>query len=275
MSNLRNSPLLMTFDVEEFDLPDDLGRTVDPDLADEVAQRGARELARFLRRQQLPATCFVSGSFASRWPREVEELARAGAEIGCHGAVHARQWTARGPAGVEQLVGARRRLSGLAAGPVLGYRSPRFAPISLQLLASAGFRYDSSDHPTWLPGRYNHLARSTVPNRRSGLIEVPVTVLPAIRYPLSWIWFRNMPLPAMARMADVAARRRGLLCVYFHSWEFVDLSGLGLPRPVTRGTGARLGRQLERWLDHRARRASAMTMSSYISQKFPDWERSD
>ena len=101
-----------------------------------------------------------------------------------------------------------------------------------------------------MPGRYNHLARPRRPTPTGdGLWQVPVTVLPGLRLPLSWIWFRNLPERLLTLAARRLARRGELVCVYFHAWELCDLEtrARGLPWPLRRNTGPALVHRLARW----------------------------
>jgi hypothetical protein len=239
--------LLVTFDVEEFDLPEDLGRRVDPAAGLAVARAGALALAD-LCAGGLPVTCFVTAAFAGQCPQAVQRLRAAGCEIACHGASHRDRYQRLSPARLQQrLREARASLERLAGAPVLGHRSPRLCPVPPGVLAGAGFRYDSSIHPTWVPGRYNHLLQPTRPHQRQGVLELPLTVLPLLRLPLSWIWFRSYP-PPLLRAASRLLSRRPLVMVYFHSWELADLSGLDLPRLVARGCGPALAARLGDWV---------------------------
>jgi len=49
---------------------------------------------------------------------------------------------------------ALERITGVA---VTGFRMARLAPTDRGTIAAAGYRYNSSENPTWLPGRYNNL----------------------------------------------------------------------------------------------------------------------
>jgi len=121
----------------------------------------------------------------------------------------------------------------------------------MNLLKAAGFSYDSSIHPTWVPGRYNHLARPTRTHLQDGIVRVPVAVSPLMRLPVSWIWFRNYPKSLLQILGRSLAARRDALCLYFHNWEFVDLqrAAPGLPRSVARNTGEAFARRLARFVE--------------------------
>ena len=115
---------------------------------------GLARILRVLDRQQIPATFFVPGYTAERWPDEVRAVRDAGHEIGHHGYLHEGAHTAPDEATEE-----RRLLRGLDAldnvlgvRPV-GYRAPMWEVTERlpALLARHGFLYDSglmdADHP--------------------------------------------------------------------------------------------------------------------------------
>jgi len=266
--------LLLTFDVEEFDLPRDLSGSIPEADAYTLAHEGATRLLDLCEERGLRVTCFVTGSFGERFPETIGALARVGCEIACHGPTHAGL-NGRGPEAehVERLSAARRGLELIAGRPVIGYRSPRFEPVRREVLERAGFAYDSSVHPTWVPGRYNNLARNRAPERKGGIVEVPVSVTPVFRLPLSWIWFRNYPDFLVRLLARWSLAADGLLCLYFHGWELADLERVrrryNLPRAVTRATGAALAGRLSGWLDSlRARGVRLDTMGGYVAYRF-------
>ncbi len=270
MLGYDGNALLITFDVEEFDLPADLGRRVDPGLRRRAERQGVEALAALL-----PGlgrvTCFVTAAFALEHPALVRRLASAGCEIACHGAAHGDRYPAFAPAELRaRLFRAREDLQRISEVPVRGHRGPRFSPAPAALLADAGFSYDSSVHPTWVPGRYNHLGRSLVPSRHEcGLWQVPLSVVPGVRLPVSWIWLRNLPGPLL----DLAAARLvSPACLYLHAWELCDLGRLApaLPWPVRRNTGPALAARLVRLCAGlRARGFSRRTVSWYVDHLAP------
>jgi peptidoglycan-N-acetylglucosamine deacetylase len=115
---------------------------------------GLARILRLLDRQQVPATFFVPGYTAERWPDEVRAVRDAGHEIGHHGYLHEgahsaadeateERWLVRGLEALDSVLGVR---------PV-GYRAPMWETTDRlpALLARHGFLYDSglmdADHP--------------------------------------------------------------------------------------------------------------------------------
>ena len=102
-------------------------------------------------------------------------------------------------------------------------------------IIKAGYEYDSSINPTWLPGRYNNLNLPRIVYDENGLKRIPASVTPNCRIPLFWLSFKNFPYTIFLNMALKTLRKDGYVALYFHPWEFTDISHYGLPKYTTRG----------------------------------------
>lgn len=102
-------------------------------------------LLALLRRLELPATFFVPGRVAERYPQRIEEILAGGHEVGHHGYTHTSPSSLTPEAEEAELVRGREVLTALGA-DVRGYRSPSwdFSPVTLDLLVGHGFRYSSN-----------------------------------------------------------------------------------------------------------------------------------
>jgi peptidoglycan/xylan/chitin deacetylase (PgdA/CDA1 family) len=98
-----------------------------------------------LRRLDLPASFFVPGRVAERYPHRVEEILAAGHEVGHHGYTHTSPAKLSRDEEETELVRGHEILTALGA-DVVGYRSPSwdFSPATLDLLVAHGFRYSSN-----------------------------------------------------------------------------------------------------------------------------------
>ena len=234
------------FDIEEFDFPLERGRSIDLETQLDVPSEGLEFLLRLLERLELKATFYTTANFALHRPELLRRIAGAGHEVASHDFRHA-------PGAESDPAAARRTLEELAGRTVVGYRAPRLAAASSEELAAAGYRYNSSINPTWIPGRYNHLFAPRGVTRESGLAIYPTSVAWPLRIPLFWIALHVMPLPLYEWLARTALRRDGHLNLYFHPWEFSDRLGdpaFGVPGYLTRCSGSRLQRKFERLLRH-------------------------
>jgi peptidoglycan/xylan/chitin deacetylase (PgdA/CDA1 family) len=111
--------------------------------ADEVAIPRA---ARFLQSLEIRGTFFVTGWVAERYPRAVETVVAAGHEVGNHGYLHELPNTQSREAQADDLARTSDAIERLTGQRPAGWRAPwgAFANESPELLAEAGFRYDSS-----------------------------------------------------------------------------------------------------------------------------------
>ena len=242
----------LSFDFEEFDLPREHGVTISTDEAVRISADGAHRLLDLLARHGVRATAFCTRTFAVRSPETVRRLVAGGHEVAAHGLEHSD------PGDPRQC---REELERICGCPVTGYRSPRMEAVDGAALAAAGFRYDASLHPTFLPGRYCHLASPRTPFVREGLCEVPASVTPLLRLPLFWLSLHLLPEWLYHALARRTLAYDGTLVLYFHPWEFSSelqrrAVGLKVPRYVRANLGRPMLDRLERLiLDLRRRGA--------------------
>jgi hypothetical protein len=110
----------------------------------EFGNVGAHRLLTMLRDWRIPSTWFVPGHTAEAFPATVEEIARAGHEIGHHGYFHQRPQTPDDEArDFDRASAALERITGRQS---IGYRSPAagLMPSTLNCLLERNFLYDSS-----------------------------------------------------------------------------------------------------------------------------------
>ncbi len=238
---MERSFVMLTFDLEEFDIPEEYGQKVSEQDQMQVTLGGLRGLLSVLDKHNIRATFFTTGHFAAENPQLVRALA-AKHEIASHALLHSPMHIFR----ESDIEHSRKILESVSGQPVKGFRMPRLKPFDKGALLRLGLRYDSSLNPTWLPGRYNLLSEDPLPSRKNGLIELPCSTVPWLRFPLFWLSFKNLPLSLYAWLCRFTLHRRGNLMLYFHPWEFADLSGYQLPLYVKRRDGEKLLRRLDR-----------------------------
>lgn len=269
---------LLSFDAEEFDIPLEYGRAISPEDQMRIGAAGTQRVLHLLRelsselQRPIKSTFFFTGALADRHPELVRCALADGHELASHAYDHGRF----APGDLRRSKLAIEAVAG-APGSVTGFRMPRMAPCEPALIAAAGYTYNSSDHPTWLPGRYNHFGhpRTIYQHATAGgpLVQLPASVSPLIRWPVFWLAFKNQPLWATKLASSACLRVDGYAAYYFHPWEFCDLGaeaadGYGLPRFVRRRDGAALCarlRALVRWL---ARRATFGTYQELVQTTF-------
>jgi polysaccharide deacetylase family protein (PEP-CTERM system associated) len=240
----------LTFDVEEYFHAEAFSRVLRPEEWPTLESRVTRSTERLLDildRDGVRATFFVLGWVAERHPALVREIASLGHEIACHGHGHRMiQHLTRKE--FEQDVGqAKRALEDATGRGVLGYRAPTFSIMretlwSLDVLAEAGFRYDSSIFPI-LHDRYGIPDAPRFPHRMKApngceLTEFPLSTVLVLgrRVPVAGGgYFRLFPY-RFTRRAIIRLNQRESqpAMVYLHPWE-IDPDQPRLPvGPLTR-----------------------------------------
>ena len=80
--------VLLSFDVEEFDLPREHGVEISLKEGVEVSTRGLERVLKVLNRTGVKATFFCTGNFAKERSELVREIVKCGHELACHGVDH-------------------------------------------------------------------------------------------------------------------------------------------------------------------------------------------
>lgn len=184
-----------------------------------------------LARHDTQATFFVLGMTAESCPEAIEDVRKAGHELGSHGYGHQLVRTLDPEtfrADIERSIRVLRDVCGVAP---LGYRAPEFSIDrssfwALDVLLDCGLQYDSSIFPFAGP-RYGIAdfpvdpRRVRTPSGRS-IIELPLAVIETIgkRLPVAGGgYWRLMPAPVLSwAMERFGESRQPVL--YFHPAEF-------------------------------------------------------
>ncbi|MCX5662086.1 MAG: polysaccharide deacetylase family protein [Planctomycetota bacterium] len=248
--------ILLSFDVEEFDIPQEYGQPVSDDLQLDVGSQGLESILALLDALKLRATLFTTAHFAHRRPELILRAIAAGHEIASHGFFH----SSFEPGDLQRSRSAIERVTG---SPVTGFRMPRLAPTDPVAVRAAGYTYNSSENPTWIPGRYNHFLRPRTARLENGLLQLPISVTPLVRFPLFWLSFKNFPLPAIKLASDATLRTDGYLNIFYHPWEFTDLRSYRLPGVVRRIDGQRLLDRLADYIGWLAKRGTFETIGQF------------
>jgi len=255
--------VLLSFDLEEFDIPNEFGASqpVEQQLA--VTREGMHGLLPLLNALNIPCTFFTTAFYAQQNEDAMQALA-GNHEIASHSFYHSRF-------SEDDLQASRNVLSAITGQSIAGFRMPRLAPVDKRLITDAGYLYDASLHPTWLPGRYNHLDQPRTLFKQDGLWRMPSSVTPSLRIPLFWLAFKNLPLWFIKRCSLQVLQADGYLSLYYHPWEYADLSAYRqLPLYVRRSSGSRLLNKLRVYLQWLQTMASFSTMEAFIVNREKD-----
>ena len=244
-SNEQKPTVCLSFDFEECDLPREAGVDFPIEEGMRYSVEGANAVLDVLERHGVKATFFCTLNFAERAPEVMRRLVAGGHEVAAHGVDHFHQ-TPEDPfrckEGLERLYGVK----------VVGYRQPRMFPVDDAALVKAGFRYNSSLNPAFIPGRYCHWDVPRTPFVKAGLLQVPASVTPLIRFPLFWLALHLLPEWLYHALVRRTLRRDGRIVTYFHPWEFSSLSErsaeLKIPRLVRMNLGRAMIGRLDRFV---------------------------
>ncbi len=250
--------ILFTVDVEEFDTAPEFGHNID--LAEQIAvsKRGLDLLTERFDVLAARTTLFTTANYALHEPAQIKALA-AKHEIASHGYFHSTFEPA-------DLLKSRLALEDLLGKPVTGFRRARMGFVDPNDVRDAGYQYNSSLHPTFIPGRYNHLGEPRLPFREFGVLQIPASVTPRLRLPLFWLSLKNFPFGLYKTLARQTLRADGFVNIYVHPWEFTDLSEYDkIPAYVQRYSDGELLDRVENLLRYLRNDGEFMTMGEFAS----------
>ena len=146
----------------------------------------------------------------------------------------------------------------------------RLAKVGKQDILDAGYEYESSLNPVWLPGRYSNFTAPLKPFREAcGLWQMPVSALPVVRFPLFWLSFKNLPLPLYLPMAKTAMSATGFFNMYSHPWEYHERAAepqWKIPGYIVRHAGKAQRLRLNRLISSLGRSGTFETFSEYLAR---------
>lgn len=236
--------ILLGFDLEEFDLPLERGKQLGFEDQLAISTVGAHAILDLLKSLAVKGTFYCTANYAVNRIGVIKQIVADGHEIASHGYYHSDFNTGH-------LLQSRIKLEEISGQKVTGFRMARMMPVDEKEIKKAGYCYNSSLNPTWLPGRYNHLNEPRTWFYKDGVLQLPASVSPIMRIPLFWLSFHNLPLAVIKRLSAAALKKDGYLNLYFHPWEFAEISKmpeLGLPGYITRNSGKVLLHRLKHFI---------------------------
>jgi hypothetical protein len=253
--------VLLSFDVEEFDMPLEYDFPITVQEQMEVGKKGLDALQPLLNDSQIVTTLFTTANFAMQYPADIQMLSNKH-EIASHTFYHSAFEEA-------DLLKSKTKLEEISGKTVTGLRMPRMRKVSITEVKKAGYQYDSSINPTYLPGRYNNLHLPRTIYQEEGLTRIPASVSPFLRIPLFWLSFKNLPYPLFKMFAMQTLKKDGYICLYFHPWEFTDIENYGLPGFTKKGNGEPLLEKLNRLVSDLKKEADFISMDQFNKEKAP------
>lgn len=234
--------ILLSFDTEEFDVPREQGVDISFERGMEVSIDGTTRILDILKQKGVCATFFCTLTFAKNAPEVMRRIIDEGHEVASHGVDH---WQPQ----ESDVVESKQGLENLFGCTVNGYRQPRMFPVEENVIAQAGYRYNSSLHPTFIPGRYMHLGVSRTPFRQGQVLQIPASVTPWLRLPVFWLPCHHYPQWLYRMLCLRTLRHDGQFVIYFHPWEFCALSEhpeWKIPYTIRHNSGDEMARRLQR-----------------------------
>lgn len=236
--------ILLSFDIEEFDMPYEYGKEIAFDEQLAISNEGTLKILAILSKHNIKATFYCTATFALNRRDIIAKIIDEGHELASHGYYHSDFKP-------EHLKQSKDVLEEISGQPIKGYRMARMMPVDENEIWKAGYQYNSSINPTFLPGRYNNFDKPRTWFFQDGVLQLPSSVSPFIRFPLFWLSFHNLPLGILKWLSKITHRKDGYLNLYFHPWEFTDLKQpekFGFPNYVTKNTGVDFEKRIDSFI---------------------------
>lgn len=236
--------ILLSFDIEEFDMPFEYQRDISFEDQISISRRGTTIILDLLKKHNIKATFFSTVVFAKEVPDLIKRIIDEGHELASHTYYHS-------DFKIEHLKNSKDALEALSGSEVVGFRMPRMYPVDEKEIEKAGYLYNSSINPTFLPGRYNHFDKPRTFFKLDNVWQIPASVSPIIRFPLFWLSFHNLPLGVYKFLAKWTYKKDTYLNIYFHPWEFTDLNQkqrFNFPKYVSKNTGDLMINRLDNFI---------------------------
>lgn len=234
--------ILLSFDIEEFDGPREHGVDYSLEEGIKVSSEGTNCILDILKANDVCATFFCTGNFAEHAPEIIQRIIKEGHEVACHGVDHFQPKE-------TDFVRSKEIVESIAKTTVTGYRQPRMFTVVESEIKRAGYRYNSSINPAFIPGRYMNLKVPRTWFIEDGVMQIPSSVTPLIRFPLFWLSLHNLPESLYHWMVRRVLRHDGYFVTYFHPWEFYELKEhpeLKMPFIIRNHSGREMAERLDR-----------------------------
>lgn len=229
-------------------MPREYQAAISDEEQNQISLIGTYRVLEIIEAYKIKVTFFITAKFAQNNLALLSRMLAGGHEIASHGLEH---WNFQR----DDLTKSREILSELCQHEIVGFRMPRLASIDKEDILSAGYKYESSLNPVWLPGRYNNRKFPLDPFKETcGLWQFPISAFSYLRIPLFWLSFKTFPQFFYNFGVKLTLRRANIFNFYTHPWEYNAESAdkkWKIPAYITNGAGeqqcARLQRLIE-WL---------------------------
>jgi len=224
----------LTVDVEDYFHVSAFAKNINQQDWDNYPLRveaNTRQLLDLFDEHEVKATFFVLGWVAERSRELIKDIANKGHEIACHGYSHQLVYNQTPEVFREETLRSKHLLEDIAQAPVRGYRAASYSITSrslwaLDILAEAGFDYDSSIFPVrhdryGIPDAPELPHRMKTPNGHS-IVEFPLSTAKLLKYKLPVAgggYFRLYPYAVTKAGLSQINRKQQPFVFYLHPWE--------------------------------------------------------
>ena len=233
--------ILLSFDIEEFDGPREHGADYTLEEGMNVSVEGTNIILDILKANDVRATFFCTANFAENAPLVMKRIVDEGHEVACHGVDHFEPKETDFEVSKEVV----ERVAGVS---VTGYRQPRMFPVKDSEIKRVGYSYNSSLNPAFIPGRYMNLKTPRTWFYKEGVMQIPASVTPLLRFPLFWLSLHNLPEFMYHLMVRRVLKKDGYFVTYFHPWEFYELKEhpeFKMPFIIKNNSGKKMANRLD------------------------------
>jgi peptidoglycan-N-acetylglucosamine deacetylase len=212
---------------------------------------GLRRLLELLRKHDITATFFVPGEVVENQREPLKLILQGGHELGCHGLTHDKdEFLLPYDQQFQRIKEATRLLEKGTGHRPRGFRAPclRTNGVTVRALEALDYVYDSSVLPGIVPGYYGELTLKLKPyvpsnfsikgGARSRIWELPVSVNPFLRIPLSAAWMRNLGSDWLKTSIRLNYELRNPVVFYVHPRDVSPLPRVeGVPWHLYKNVG--------------------------------------
>lgn len=241
MSIDKHSYVLLSFDIEEFDTPNEYGSSLSLSEQISLSEQGTNIILDILQESNIKATFFCTTNFATHAQSTINRIISEGHEIASHGCSH------RTPCNID-ITKSKELLENLFCVNIYGYRQPRMQKVDLH---KTNYVYNASINPTFIPGRYFNFNSPRTIFEEDGVISIPASVTPFFRIPLFWLSLHHMHISLYEFLVKRTLSHDGYFNTYFHPWEFINLSVpnlKNLPYIIKHNSGEKMIHRLKHFI---------------------------